>query len=161
MNYQPVRSKNQAYKNAGPKEANHSVGTQDYIDAENSEMEAESAQDYFVLPIWSSYTSIVKSSEAKNEGEKPNKSNDKLVDQEDQAFLEELERLKSQENEANDAAEALRKDPSGVLSYTNLTNSDQDDTQIPALKDSYDNPNDGIFTNASYDDEGAVADFKN
>ncbi|GKG45750.1 hypothetical protein Tco_0498196, partial [Tanacetum coccineum] len=32
-------------------------GTQDIIDAENSKMEAESAQDYFVLPIWSSYTS--------------------------------------------------------------------------------------------------------
>ncbi|GJY78447.1 putative ribonuclease H-like domain-containing protein [Tanacetum coccineum] len=195
MNYQPVRSENQAYKNAGPKEANHSAGTQDNIDAENSEMEAESAQDYFVLPIWSSYTSTVKSSEAKNEGEKPNKSNEKPVDQEDQAFLEELERLKSQEKEANDAAEALRKEfaqdtedlllqagaarasstntvntastpvstasPSGGLSYTDLTNSDQDDTQIPALEDSYDNPNDGIFTNASYDDEGAVADFTN
>ncbi|GJR04721.1 putative ribonuclease H-like domain-containing protein [Tanacetum coccineum] len=200
MNYQPVRSENQAYKNAGPKEANHSAGTQDNIDAENSEMEAESAQDYFVLPIWSSYTSTVKSSEAKNEGEKPNKNtdlktNEKPVDQEDQAFLEELERLKSQEKEANDAAEALRKEfaqdtedlllqagaarasstntvntastpvstasPSGGLFYTDLTNSDQDDSQIPALEDIYDNPNDGIFTNASYDDEGAVADFTN
>ncbi|GJR98240.1 putative ribonuclease H-like domain-containing protein [Tanacetum coccineum] len=77
MNYQPVRSENQAYKNAGPKEANHSAGTQDNIDVENSEMEAEYAQDYFVLPIWSSYTSTVKSSEAKNEGEKPNKTNEK------------------------------------------------------------------------------------
>ncbi|GKB63190.1 putative ribonuclease H-like domain-containing protein [Tanacetum coccineum] len=45
--------------------------------------------------------------------------------------------------------------------YTDLTNTDQDDSQIPALEDSYDNPNDGIFTNASYDDEGAVADFTN
>ncbi|GJZ66839.1 putative ribonuclease H-like domain-containing protein [Tanacetum coccineum] len=51
--------------------------------------------------------------------------------------------------------------PSGGLSYTDLTNTDQDDSQIPALKDIYDNPNDGIFTNASYDDEGAVADFTN
>ncbi|GKG16344.1 hypothetical protein Tco_0358667, partial [Tanacetum coccineum] len=90
MNYQPVRSENQAYKNAGPKDANHSVGTKDNIDAENYEMEAESNQDYFVLPIWSSYTSTVKSSKAKNEGEKPNKLNEKPVDQEDQAFLEEL-----------------------------------------------------------------------
>ncbi|GKC14695.1 ribonuclease H-like domain-containing protein, partial [Tanacetum coccineum] len=140
MNYQHVRSENQANKHAGPKEANHNVGTQDNIDAGNSKMEAESAQDYFVLPIWSSYTSTVKSSEAKNEGEKSTKNtdlktNEKLVDQEDQAFLDELERLKRQTNEANDAAEALRKD--------------------------YDNPNDGIFTNASYDDEGAVADFTN
>ncbi|GJW00109.1 putative ribonuclease H-like domain-containing protein, partial [Tanacetum coccineum] len=51
----------------------------------------------------------------KNEGEKPNKNiglktNEKPVDQEDQAFLEELERLKRQEKEANDAAEALRKE---------------------------------------------------
>ncbi|GJU53047.1 ribonuclease H-like domain-containing protein [Tanacetum coccineum] len=115
MNYQPVRSENQANKNAGPKEANHSAGTQDNIDAGNSEMEAESAQDYFVLPIWSSYTSTVKSSEAKNEGEKSNKNtglktNEEPVDQEDQAFLEELERLKRQEKEAYDAAEALRKE---------------------------------------------------
>ncbi|GJX00074.1 putative ribonuclease H-like domain-containing protein [Tanacetum coccineum] len=78
----PVRLENQANKNAGPKEANHSS---------------------------------VKSSEAKNEGERPNKStslktNEETVDQEDQTFLEELERLKRQENTANDAAEALRKE---------------------------------------------------
>ncbi|GJW79059.1 hypothetical protein Tco_0140741 [Tanacetum coccineum] len=166
--------------------------TQDNIDAGNSEMEAKPAQDYFVLPIWSSYTSTIKSSEAKNEGEKPNKdiglkTNDEQVDQEDQVFLEELERLKRQEKEANNAAKALRKDfaqdaedlllqagaaratstntvntasipvstvsPSDGLSYTDLTNTDQDDSQIPALEDIYDNPNDGIFTNASYDDE--------
>ncbi|GKE66147.1 putative ribonuclease H-like domain-containing protein, partial [Tanacetum coccineum] len=166
MKYQLVSSENQANKNAGPKEANHSAGTQDNIDAENSKMEAESAQDYF-----------------------------KPVDQEDQAFLEELERLKRQEKEAYDAAEALRKEfaqdtedlllqagdaratstntvntastpvstanLSGGLSYTDLTNIDQDDSQIPTLEDSYDNPNDGIFTNASYDDEGAVANFTN
>ncbi|GJX49122.1 putative ribonuclease H-like domain-containing protein, partial [Tanacetum coccineum] len=200
MNYQPVRSENQANKTAGLKEANHSAGTQDNINAGNSEMEAESAQDYFVLPIWSSYTSTVKSSEAKNEGEKPNKNtdlktNEKPVDQEDQAFLEELERLKIQEKEAYDAAKALRKEfaqdtkdlllqagaasatstntvnttstpvstasPSGRLSYTDLTNSDQDDSQIPALEAIYENPSQGIFSNASYDDEGAVADFTN
>ncbi|GJS28684.1 ribonuclease H-like domain-containing protein [Tanacetum coccineum] len=77
----PMRSENQANKHAGPKEANHRA---------------------------------VKSSEAKNKGEKPTnnidlKTNEKPVDQEDQAFLDELERLKRQEKEANDAAEALRK----------------------------------------------------
>ncbi|GJT05611.1 putative ribonuclease H-like domain-containing protein [Tanacetum coccineum] len=115
INYQPVRSENQANKTAGPKEANHSAGTQDNIDAGNSEMEAESAQDYFVLPIWSSYTSTVKSSKAKNEGEKRTrdtglKTNEEPVDQEDQAFLEELKRLKRQEKETNDAAKVLRKE---------------------------------------------------
>ncbi|GJX22857.1 putative ribonuclease H-like domain-containing protein [Tanacetum coccineum] len=42
-----------------------------------------------------------------------------------------------------------------------LNNNDQDDSQIPTLEDIYDSPSDGIFTNASYDDEGAVADFTN
>ncbi|GJV53589.1 retrovirus-related pol polyprotein from transposon TNT 1-94 [Tanacetum coccineum] len=115
MNYQPVRLENQANKHAGPKEANHSVGTEDNIDAGNSEIEAESAQDYFVLPNRSSYTSTVKSSKAKNAGEEPNKNPDlktdeKPVDKEDQVFLDELERLKRQEQDANDAAEALRKE---------------------------------------------------
>ncbi|GJZ53203.1 putative ribonuclease H-like domain-containing protein [Tanacetum coccineum] len=200
MNYQPVRSENQANKHAGPKEANHNVGTEDIIDAGDSEKEAESAQDYFVLPIWSSYSSTVKSSKAKNAGEEPNKhpdlkSDEKPVDKEDQVFLDELERLKRQEQDANDAAEALRKEfakdtedllfqagaakasstntvntastpvstasPYGGLSFTDLTNADQDDSEIPALEEIYNNPTDGIFTNASYDDEGAVADFTN
>ncbi|GJT39188.1 putative ribonuclease H-like domain-containing protein [Tanacetum coccineum] len=177
------------------------TGTQDHIDVGNSEMEVEPTQDYFVLPIWSFYTSTIKSSEANNEGKKPNKdtdlkTNEEPVCQEDQAFFEKLERLKRQEQEANDAAETLRKEftqdvedlllqagaakatstnvvntsstpvstasPSGGLSYTDLTNyADQDDSQIPALEDFYDNPNDGIFTNASYDDEGTVTDFTN
>ncbi|GKA89110.1 putative ribonuclease H-like domain-containing protein [Tanacetum coccineum] len=130
------------------------------------------AQHYFVLPIYSSYTSTVKSSEAKNE---------------------ELERLKRQEKEANDAAKALRKEfaqededlliqagaaratstntvntvstPISIASPLNvfstggpaLNNTDQDDSQIPTLEDIYDNPSDGILTKASYDDE----DFTN
>ncbi|GJU80011.1 putative ribonuclease H-like domain-containing protein [Tanacetum coccineum] len=169
MNYQLVTTENRANKTAGPKEANHSA---------------------------------VKSSKAKNGNEKPNrdtgpKTNDEPKDQEDQAFLKELERLKRQEKEANDAAKAFRKEfaqctedlllqagaaratntntvnivstpistasPSRVISAggPDLTNNDQDDSQIPALKDIYDNPSDGIFTNASYNDEGAVADFTN
>ncbi|GJT67534.1 hypothetical protein Tco_1019014 [Tanacetum coccineum] len=40
--------------------------TEDNIDAGDSKIEAESAQDHFVLPIWSSYTSTVKSSKANN-----------------------------------------------------------------------------------------------
>ncbi|GJT46272.1 putative ribonuclease H-like domain-containing protein [Tanacetum coccineum] len=78
-------------------------------------VEAEPAQEYYVLPLWSSYTSTVKSSETKNGGEKPKKdtnlkSNEKPVDKEEQAFLGELERLKRQEKDTDDAAEALRKE---------------------------------------------------
>ncbi|GJU04121.1 retrovirus-related pol polyprotein from transposon TNT 1-94 [Tanacetum coccineum] len=123
--------------------------------------------------------------------------NEEPKDQEYQAFLEELERLKRQEKEANDAVEAFRKEfaqctedlllqagaaratstntvntvstpistasPSRVFSAggPDLTNNNQDDSQIPALEEIFDNPSDGIFTNASYDDEGAVADFTN
>nr|GEW18225.1 putative ribonuclease H-like domain-containing protein [Tanacetum cinerariifolium] len=58
---------------------------------------------------------IVQSSEATNGGENPKKdiglkSNEKLVDWEEQPFLEELERLKRQEKEANDEAKSLRKE---------------------------------------------------
>ncbi|GJZ89339.1 ribonuclease H-like domain-containing protein [Tanacetum coccineum] len=84
MNYQPVTTENKANKTAGPKEANHSTISQDNIDAGNSEMEAEPAQEYF--------------------------TNEVPKDQKDQAFLEELKRLKRQEKEANDAAEAFRKE---------------------------------------------------
>ncbi|GJV64102.1 putative ribonuclease H-like domain-containing protein [Tanacetum coccineum] len=92
------------------------------------------------------------------------KGYEKTVDKEDQVFLDELERLKRQEQDTNDAVEALRKDtasPYGGLSFTNLTNTGQDDLEIPALEEIYDNATAGIFTNASYDDEGAVADFTN
>ncbi|GJV60896.1 putative ribonuclease H-like domain-containing protein [Tanacetum coccineum] len=108
MNYQPVRLENQANKHAGLQEANQNASTEDYIDAGDSPIEAESAQDYFVLPIWSSYTSTVKNSKA---GEEPTKHHDfKQVDKEDQVFLDELERLKRKEQDANDAAEALKKE---------------------------------------------------
>nr|GEZ38684.1 hypothetical protein [Tanacetum cinerariifolium] len=96
----------------GSKKANNSAGTQDNLDAENYEMEADHAQRYYVLPLWSFYTSTVKSSKAKNRDKKlykDTKTNEEPVDQEDQAFLEELERLQRQEKEANDAAETLRK----------------------------------------------------
>ncbi|GJU86104.1 putative ribonuclease H-like domain-containing protein, partial [Tanacetum coccineum] len=209
MNYQPVTAENKANKTAGPKEANHSTGTQDDVDTSYSEKEAEPTQEYYVLPSWSSYTSTVKSSEAKNGGEKPkedtrSKSKEKPVVQntrskleykfqdlvnsedifsfgsaledficvvfvpdrniEEQAFLEELERLKRQEKEANDAAEALRKEfaqnTEDLLLQAGTARATSTNT-IPALEDIYENPSHGIFTNASYDDDGAVADFTN
>nr|GEX46354.1 uncharacterized mitochondrial protein AtMg00810-like [Tanacetum cinerariifolium] len=50
-----------------------------------------------------------KTGEEKLNGDAGSKTNKEPVHQEDQAFLEELERLKRQENEANDAAGTLRK----------------------------------------------------
>nr|GEZ12819.1 ribonuclease H-like domain-containing protein [Tanacetum cinerariifolium] len=100
--FRPITAENKAIKTAGPKETNNSAGTQDNLDAGNSKIEADHAQEYYVLLLWSSYTSTVKSSKAKNGDEKLNqdinsKTNEEPVDQEDQAFLEELERLKRQE----------------------------------------------------------------
>ncbi|GKG36643.1 hypothetical protein Tco_0444321, partial [Tanacetum coccineum] len=56
-----------------------------------------------------------KSSKAKNAGKEPNKNSDlktdeNLVDKEEQVFLDELEWLKRQEQDANDVAEALKKE---------------------------------------------------
>ncbi|GJV29004.1 putative ribonuclease H-like domain-containing protein [Tanacetum coccineum] len=188
MNYQPVRSENQANKHAGPQEANHNAGTKDIIDAEDSKKEDESAQDCFVMPIWSSYSSTINLDF---------KTDENIVGprEEEQVFLDELERLKRQEKDANEAAEALRKEfaqatknlliqegaakasstnivntvstpvstasPHDGLSLSNPTNPEQDDLEIPPLEDIYQNSTNGIFTNSSYDDKGAVADFTN
>nr|GEW89265.1 hypothetical protein [Tanacetum cinerariifolium] len=104
-------------------------------------MKTEHAQEYYVLPLWSSYTSTIKSSKAKNGDKKLNedtdsKTNEELVDQADQAFLEELERLKRQEKEAIDAAETLRKTFTQINAASIPTN--QDASQKPALEDIYD-----------------------
>ncbi|GKB18844.1 putative ribonuclease H-like domain-containing protein [Tanacetum coccineum] len=95
-------------------------------------------------------------------GEEPNKhpdlkTDEKPIDKEDQVFLDELERLKRQEKDTNDAAEA----PIRMVDiFTDITITDQMIHEIPALV-KFMNPTDGIFTYASYDDEGAVADFTN
>ncbi|GJV95294.1 putative ribonuclease H-like domain-containing protein [Tanacetum coccineum] len=150
MNYQPVTAENKANKTASPKEANHSAGTQDNINAGNSEMEAEPAQEYFVLLVWSSYTLAVKSLEAKNGDEKPNGDTGAT--------------RATSTNTVNTVSTPISTaSPSNVFSAggPDLNNNNQDDSQIPALEDIYNNPSDEIFTNASYDDEGAVADFTN
>ncbi|GJZ16162.1 putative ribonuclease H-like domain-containing protein [Tanacetum coccineum] len=164
MNYQLVSLENQANKHAGPKEANHNVGKKDINDADDSEKEDESAQDYFVLPIWSSYSSTVKSSNAKKADKHPDsKSDEKPVDKEDQDLLFQAGAAKaSGTNTVNTASTPVSTViPYGRLSFTDLTKADQDDSKIPALEEIYNNPTDGIFTHASYDDEGVVVDFTN
>ncbi|GJY61137.1 putative ribonuclease H-like domain-containing protein [Tanacetum coccineum] len=165
MNYQPVRSENQANKHAGPQEANQITGIEDNIVAGDSAIEAKSAQDYFVLLIWSSYTSTVKSSKANNAGEEPTKHPDfqKEFAQETEDLLLQAGAAKaSSTNIVNTASTPVSTaSPYGGLSFTDLTNTDQGDSEIHALEEIYDNPTDGIFTNSSYDDEGAIADFTN
>ncbi|GJS69768.1 putative ribonuclease H-like domain-containing protein [Tanacetum coccineum] len=102
MNYHPVSSENQANLHAGQQEANQNAGTEEIIDAGDSDKEDESAQDCFVLPIWPSYSSTntpALTTDDKREGPR----------EEEQVFMDELERLKKQEKEAYEEAEALRK----------------------------------------------------
>ncbi|GJW83546.1 putative ribonuclease H-like domain-containing protein [Tanacetum coccineum] len=101
MNYQSVRSENQANLHAGQKESNQNTGTKDKIDAGDSEKEDESNQDCFELPIWHSYSStnpFVSKTDNKIGGPR----------EEEQVFLDDLARLQRQEKEANEEGEALR-----------------------------------------------------
>ncbi|GJR68494.1 ribonuclease H-like domain-containing protein [Tanacetum coccineum] len=78
------------------------AGTEDIIDAGNSKKEDESAQDCFVMPIWPSYSSKITpylKTDKKRGGPR----------EEEQVFMDELERPKRQEKEAHGEAEALRK----------------------------------------------------
>ncbi|GJU86189.1 hypothetical protein Tco_1293735 [Tanacetum coccineum] len=51
--------------------------------------------------------------------------------------------------------------PNEGLSLSEATNSQEDDSEIPQHEGIYQDTTDGIFTNSSYDDEGAAADFTN
>nr|GEY97947.1 putative ribonuclease H-like domain-containing protein [Tanacetum cinerariifolium] len=91
----PRQHKNQANKSAGPKEANNSAGKQVIDDQDENSEEIDLHDEHFVLPIWSSYSTN-----------------------------EELEKLKRQEKEANDALkkEATHDSPYANTNNTNLLN---------------------------------------
>nr|GEU43796.1 hypothetical protein [Tanacetum cinerariifolium] len=109
--------------------------------------------------------------------------NEKPVSQVEQIFQEELEKLKRQEKEANDATrkEATYENQDANTNSTNLLTavsipvsaagpsralndakpSYPDDPLMPHLDDIFASLSEGIFTNSSYDDEGVVTDFNN
>ncbi|GJX79161.1 putative ribonuclease H-like domain-containing protein [Tanacetum coccineum] len=102
MNYHSVRSENQANIHAGQQESNQHTGTKDKIDAGDSEKEDEFDQDCFEMPIWNSYSSTNTSSSKSDKKRGSSR-------EEEQIFLDDLARLQRQEKEANEEAEALRK----------------------------------------------------
>ncbi|GJS83773.1 putative ribonuclease H-like domain-containing protein [Tanacetum coccineum] len=139
MNYHPVSLENQANLHAGQQEANQNAGTKDVIEVGDSDKEDDSAQDCFVLPIWPSYSSTntpALTTDHKRAGPR----------EEEQVFMDDLERLKKQEKEAYDEAEGL--------TLADPTHSEEDDSEIPPLEDIYQSSTDGIFTTSSFDDEG-------
>nr|GFA92178.1 hypothetical protein [Tanacetum cinerariifolium] len=62
INYEPVSVEDQANNSAGPKEANISAGTQANDDQGANSEEIDLHEEHFILPIWSPYSTIVKSS---------------------------------------------------------------------------------------------------
>nr|GEZ05125.1 hypothetical protein [Tanacetum cinerariifolium]GEZ05138.1 hypothetical protein [Tanacetum cinerariifolium] len=136
-------------------------------------------EEHFVLPIWSVYSTTVKSSGNKIKKNTDFKTSEKPVYHVEQIFLEELEKLKRQKKEAYDAVESPRKEATHDIknastSSTNLINtastplstvgpsrafndgklSYPDDTSMPHLEDIYASLSERIFTDSSYDDEG-------
>nr|GEY37209.1 ribonuclease H-like domain-containing protein [Tanacetum cinerariifolium] len=129
------------------------------------------------------HSTTVKSSGDKIEKTTDAKPCEKPVSQVEQIFLEELEKLKRQEKEANVAAkkETTHENQDANINSTNLLNvvstpvsivgpsralndgepSYPDDPLMPHLEDIYAIPSEGIFTDSSYDDEGVVIDFNN
>nr|GEU41513.1 hypothetical protein [Tanacetum cinerariifolium] len=183
MNYESVSVENQANKFAGPKEANNNAGIQANDDQSANSKEIDLHEEYFILPIWSAYSTTVKSSGDKIEKNTNFKTCEKPVSQVEQIFLEELEKLKRQEKKANVAArkETTHENQNAHTNSTNLLNnvstplsvagpsrafndgnlSYLDDRLMPHLEDIYASPSEGIFTDSSYDDEGVVTDFNN
>nr|GEY15935.1 ribonuclease H-like domain-containing protein [Tanacetum cinerariifolium] len=186
MNYILVSVGNQIDKNAGPQDTNGNASTQDNVNAGKE----VSDQHYIVLPLWYSISSTFKSLDDKAADDKPkddtgSKTVKELVNKEDKAYRDELDKLMSQEKEASDAADALIKGTLGTFStggpsspYSDafipantLLHVDQNDSQIPDLEDAGELQSTGIF-NSAYDDDlhiftspvqsmGAKADFNN
>nr|GEW84027.1 hypothetical protein [Tanacetum cinerariifolium] len=145
---------NQANKSTSPKEANHSAGTEANDDQDANSEEIDLHGEHFVLPLWSAYSTS-----------------------------EELQKLKRQEKEVNDAAkkEATYENQNANTNSTNplnivstpistagpsiALNDDEplyrNNPSMPHLEDIYASPSEGIFTDSSYDDEGVVTDFNN
>nr|GEX08495.1 ribonuclease H-like domain-containing protein [Tanacetum cinerariifolium] len=164
----PVTLENKANKTVGPKKANNSAGTQDNLEAGNSQMEAEHILEYFVLPLWFSYTLTVKCSTTKNGDEKLNEdtgaaraSSTNYVNTVSTLVNTASTLVNTASIPVKTASLSRNVNATGPSSPDLLTYTNQDDYQIPSLKDIYAVPNDGIFTSASYDAEGVVADFTN
>nr|GEZ37404.1 hypothetical protein [Tanacetum cinerariifolium] len=178
MNYEPVSVENQANKSTGPKEDNNSAGIQANDDQSANSEEIDLHEEHFVLPIWSAYLTIFKSSGDKIEKNTNFKTCEKPVSQVEQIFLEELEKLKRQEKklmmQLNHLGRKLlmifRMLTLAVLTYLILSTplstagpsrafndgelSYLDDPSMPHLEDIYTSPSEWIFTDSSYDDEG-------
>ncbi|GJY53525.1 retrovirus-related pol polyprotein from transposon TNT 1-94 [Tanacetum coccineum] len=134
MNYQPVRSENQANKHAGPQEANQNAGTEDNIDAGDSKIEAESAPR---LSLTTNMRFLITSTiRAQKQRIKEFAQNTKDL------LLQAGAARASSTNTVNTASTPVSTaSPSGGLSFTHLTNTKLRCSRNTNLEESYDNPN--------------------
>ncbi|GKE82404.1 putative ribonuclease H-like domain-containing protein, partial [Tanacetum coccineum] len=156
----PVRSENQANKTKGPKAANHSTGKKPKRDTSlKTNEEPVDKEDQGFLE------ELERLKRQEKEANDAAEALRKEFSQDIEDFLLQARAARATStNTVNTTSTPVSTDsPSNIFStggpILNIT--DQDDSQIPALEDIYNNTSDGIFTNASYDDEGAVADFTN
>ncbi|GJX58524.1 putative ribonuclease H-like domain-containing protein [Tanacetum coccineum] len=115
MKYQPVSAGNQTNKTAGPQETNGNTGLKKNIDAEQTEEENVSTQQYIVFPLWSSISSSYKSSDDKAkdytvDDDACRKTAQEPVSEYDQALKYILEKMMDQEKEATEQSDTVRKE---------------------------------------------------
>ncbi|GJV84734.1 putative ribonuclease H-like domain-containing protein, partial [Tanacetum coccineum] len=169
MNYKPVTAKNQTDKLAGKEISNGNAGIQADVDTGTSGRKAVPDQEFIVLPLWSSISSNLKSSDENNRSEKPKKDTTEALRKElapgaDDLFLQGTARAINTNSFTAASEPNIFNTAKPSFAYPDLSiYADKDDTQILKLEDIHGTSDTGIFTSASYDDadEGAVADITN
>nr|GEX34366.1 ribonuclease H-like domain-containing protein [Tanacetum cinerariifolium] len=126
--------KGKQHKAFCPQETNNSTGTQVIDDQGANLEEIDLNEEHFVLPIWSAYSTTVKS----------------LGDK-----IEKNEKPDAKTNSTN--LLTIVNAPVSAVGPLKDLNDDEpsypDDPSMPHLEDIFASPREGIFTNSSYDDE--------
>nr|GEU31116.1 hypothetical protein [Tanacetum cinerariifolium] len=148
--------KGKQHKAFCPKEANNSVGTQDNDDQGANLEENNLNEEHFVLPIWSAYSTTVKSSRDKIE----KNTSFKTCEKPEGIYSCIQNTSTSSTNLINTTSTPLstagpsRAFNDNELSYPDPSNyALPDNPSMPHLEDIYASPSEGIFTDSSYDDE--------
>nr|GEX69496.1 retrovirus-related Pol polyprotein from transposon TNT 1-94 [Tanacetum cinerariifolium] len=137
----------------GPQDTNGNAGTQDNVDVRKEMFD----QHYIMLPLWSSISSTYKSSDDKPADDKPKddtgfKTVEESINKEDQAYRDKLDRLMSQEKEASDAADALKKEfEQGCVDKRGVTQAGSTNS-FNTVKETAELQSTSIF-NSAYDDD--------
>ncbi|GKE09551.1 ribonuclease H-like domain-containing protein, partial [Tanacetum coccineum] len=165
MNYQPVTAENKANKTAGLKEANHSTEAKNGDEKPNGDTGLKTNEEQKDQEDQAFLEELERLKRQEKEANDAAKAFRKEFAQCTKDLLLQAGAARATStNTVNTVSTPISNaSPSRVFSagVPDLPSNDQDDSQIHVLEEIYDNPSDGIFTNASYDDEGAMADFTN